>query len=257
MKIKLHLLLLAALSLGAAPLHAGLFSDPLGICGGADDDQFHPSPPGVHAPDFDALWNQAMSLPEHKGMTIDPLGIPPPPAQPAPAVHLLERLPSSEIIAILIGLHGDDDSDTLGDLESDPLGLTPAQAGLFSDLGRIVGGDGADFNNPARRDRIESLLLDYLFRRPDFIGQICGGNGNDSLWGDNGTDSLRMNFLQPAAGQVSVPITGDGGADSIYGAEDLENLWLRMISGAPEAQLWGGGGTDEIREKPIDRPLDQ
>jgi hypothetical protein len=222
MKTKLHLLLLAALSLSAAPLHAGLFSDPLGICGGADDDQFHlppppPAPvlcggadddqvrpPGTLTPDFDALWNEAMGVPEHKGMTTDPLGIPPPQHQPVPLVQQLDGMPTSEIIAILIGLHGDDGSDTLRGLESDPLGLwgdngtdsITGDGGADTIVGggdadSVVGGDGADFNNPAGRDRLEVFLLDYLLRRPDFMVQICRGNGNDSLWGGCGTDELR------------------------------------------------------------------
>lgn len=241
MKTKPHLILLAALALGAVSTMAGTLPTRQPICGGADDDQFYlppppPAPvlcggadddqvrqPSVLTPDFDALWNQAMGVPENQGLFSDTLGLPPPPAQPAPAIHPLDRLPTSEIIAILIGLHGDDDSDTLRGIESDPFELwgdngTDSITGdggadtivgggdadsIYGEGGAdsIVGGDGADFNNPNGRDRLEVFLLDYLIRRPDFIIQVCGGNGSDSLW--------------------------------------------------------GGGGTDELREKPIDRPLDQ
>jgi hypothetical protein len=233
MKTKPCLLLFAVLALGTAPLHAGIVTDPFGICGGADDDQLqlppppprvflcggadddqnHDPTPGVLTPDFDALWNQAMGVPEHKGLLTDPLGIPPPPqGQPAPSPvpHPLDRISVEPILGLLTALHGDEDNDT----------LTPAQADLYAEINRIVGGDGADFNNPARRDAIADYLFGYLMRRPDFA-TICGGNGNDSI--------------------VLVD----------------EPWWLTLIYGETGSDsLWGGGGTDELREKPIDRPLE-
>lgn len=224
------------------------FSAPLAaadLCGGADDDQNTGAPGFIELPATAPAPGPAPAmisprpvlLPLCGGMDDDQLrrnALP-------PAIQQLNRMSDDQILSLLMSkLHGDDDSDTLtgaspvsmwGDNGTDSLSADflihyleqrhTAPAPITGDAGDdvirsqtrapvgIVGGDGADFVKPG----------------------ICGGNGNDSIY-------------------------GEGGADSIVGGGDADFLWLRMVFG-PVAGLWGGGGTDErVGPRAWDTPME-
>ncbi|MBL9132788.1 MAG: hypothetical protein JNG86_16390 [Verrucomicrobiaceae bacterium] len=218
MKTKLHILL-AVLSFSTVTLHAGLSSDTLNLCGGADDDQFLPlifelrdicggadddqflppvmrgivtDPTSLHGNDgsdtlseFDQLWNTVMAAPAPQ---MPPPGAPRPPSSQSP---------------------------------------TSNRHSLVPPPGGIVGGDGADF------------------LRPRIVG------GNDMVTGDAGDDVAGAGAF--ASFVIENSICGSNENDSIL----IDDPWLlTLIYGETGSDsLWGGGGTDEAWDTPMEVPL--
>ncbi len=216
MKTNPLLLLTTALLFSGASLQA---ND--NLCGGADDDQIIELPfiNQGNADEYSRQSANAAQPPVLRGLTTDPLGLPPPPSGPHnPAIAKLDQLDEASIIAILIGmLHGNDGDDTLHDFA--------IWSALTSDSlidGNLWGDNGTD----------------------SVLASICGGNGNDSITGDGGDDFL------PRLRHAVVLIYGEGGADSLYGGSGADLRPMGVAAGDVNGDgLYGGSGADTLVRK--------
>lgn len=150
------------------PICRGLFSDTLGVVGGDGADFVTGGDGGSKARSAE---QGTIFLPEHKGLTTDPLSVVAGPSPDAPVSLLTSVQYPYKVVAGPEPVQG---------IESDPFGYrqaTPSPAPAGAPVA-ITGSAGNE-------SLVDRTILQLMTN-----GQLWGGGGTEELWGDNGTDSV-------------------------------------------------------------------